>query len=509
MKKWEVFAEIKRLKSIGLKKSQVERKLDIDYKTVCKYWDMSHEEYADLVTTARERVKKLDKYESTIVSWLKEFSDLSAAQIDDWLRDTYSEYSGSERTLRSYIVHLRTKYRIPKETNPRQYQEVPELPMGAQGQVDLGTMYVPKLQGKRIKLYCFAMVLSHSRHKFALWSEKPFTSRSFVEAHQKAFEFYGGRPKELVYDQDRILAVDENYGDIVYTEVFQNYIHSTKLRVRLCRAFDPESKGKIEAVIKYLKYNFARNRLYADIETFNDECVAWLKRTGNGKVHSVTKKIPAQVFALEQQHLEPIPHYRFGQQIDINVTYPVRKNNTVLYKQNRYQVPKGTYVPGKEVKISVKESNLNIIDNSTGELIVSHAICTFKGELVRIIHPERDTKSKVDEVYDNVLTALGSTSEARLFLDNIHIEKSRYFKDQLGLIMKTCRNLNEQAIAVALNYCVKRELWSAVYFKDAASYLMINNNDKKKINLPFPYKHPIEKPEIRGIDEYIKALGGR
>ena len=35
-----------------------------------------------------------------------------------------------------------------------------------------------------------------------------------------AFTFYGGRPLELVYDQDRILTVSENHGDIIYTEGF-------------------------------------------------------------------------------------------------------------------------------------------------------------------------------------------------------------------------------------------------------------------------------------------------
>ncbi len=184
-------------------------------------------------------------------------------------------------------------------------------------------------------------------------------------------------------------------------------------RLRLCRAFDPESKGKIEAVIKYLKYNFARNRLFIDTDSFNDEYLKWLGRTGNGKMHIITKKIPAEVFTLEKEHLDPIPHFRFDQQIHTSVTYPVRKNNTVLYKQNRYQVPTGTYLPGREVEILVKDKNLSIIDHSTGELI-------------RIVHPERDTKSTIDQVYDTVLTALGYRNKAKLFLDNIHKEKSRY-----------------------------------------------------------------------------------
>ena len=34
--------------------------------------------------------------------------------------------------------------------------------------------------------------------------------------------------------------------------------------MRLCRAYDPESKGKVEAVVKFLKYNFAKHRTFTE-----------------------------------------------------------------------------------------------------------------------------------------------------------------------------------------------------------------------------------------------------
>ena len=126
----------------------------------------------------------------------------------------------------------------------RQYEAVPELPMGFQAQVDFGEIWLERKNGSKVKVYCFGIVLSHSRYKFLWWQDKPFTTLTFIDAHNKAFEYFGGMPKELVYDQDRILSVSENAGDIIYTEGFQNYLDSAKFQVRLCRAFDPESKGK-------------------------------------------------------------------------------------------------------------------------------------------------------------------------------------------------------------------------------------------------------------------------
>ncbi len=69
----------------------------------------------------------------------------------------------------------------------------------------------------------------------------------------------------------------------------------------MCRGADPETKGRVEAVVSYAKYNFADHRTFRDIDTFNEECMAWLKRRGNGKKHDVTQKIPAEVFALEKE----------------------------------------------------------------------------------------------------------------------------------------------------------------------------------------------------------------
>ncbi|EKB55603.1 hypothetical protein [Falseniella ignava] len=41
--------------------------------------------------TLQNRAKKLDPYADIILEWLKEHSDLSAAQIEDWLLEEYPD----------------------------------------------------------------------------------------------------------------------------------------------------------------------------------------------------------------------------------------------------------------------------------------------------------------------------------------------------------------------------------------------------------------------------------
>ena len=95
----------------------------------------------------------------------------------------------------------------------------------------------------------------------------------------------------------------------------------------------------------------------------------------------------------------PVPEFFEKNSSKISLTYAVRKNNIILYKQNRYQVPKGTYSPGKGLKLMIKGSKMNIVDFETGELIASHQMSTRQGELIKITHPERDIHSSVDEIY--------------------------------------------------------------------------------------------------------------
>jgi transposase len=272
VKGWPMYQELQQLKEMGLNKSQVQRQLGIDWKTVDRYWEVTPDEFAEIRKNTK-RTRKLEKYEEQIVRWLQEHPDMSSAQIQDWLKQHYLDYQGKERTLRRFIRSLRIQYNIKKPVIQRQYQAVEELPMGYQAQVDLGFTTLVNTQGQRVKLTGFGLVLSHSRYKYVEWDDKPLTAARFIQVHYRAFEYIGGVPEEIVYDQDRLLAINENFGDIIYTAEFERFRQQMGFKIYLCRKSDPETKGKIEAVIKYAKGNYARHRIFDNIQAFNQGCI--------------------------------------------------------------------------------------------------------------------------------------------------------------------------------------------------------------------------------------------
>ena len=143
--------------------------------------------------------------------------------------------------------------------------------MGFQAQVDFGQTWQKNEQGQSVKLYVVAFVLSHSRYKYMEWLDRPFTTNDLIEAHKNAFHAFGGKPKEIVYDQDNIIIVSENNGDIIYTKQFESYRREEAFQVYACRGSDPESKGKIENVIGFIKNNFAKHRVYTTLDNWNQQ----------------------------------------------------------------------------------------------------------------------------------------------------------------------------------------------------------------------------------------------
>jgi len=510
MERWLMYTKIHSMKNQGFSKRQVADKLGINFRTVSKYLEMSPEEFNQSFN--RERRRKLDLYEGVVVDWLKRHPDLSAAQVLDWLKEHY-QVCAAERSVRRFVAGIREKYSIPKTTgSERQYASLEDPPMGQQMQVDLGVAYVFDFYSRRHrKVHCVAFVLSHSRYKWGKWYDKPLTSRQLIQTIDECFESIGGMPKELVFDQDRLLAVDENYGDIIFTHEFEQFRAASGFGVYLCRGADPESKGRVEATVKYFKRNFAKNRQFIDIDMWNESFIEWLERTANAKVHGTTKKIPAEVFEQERLFLKPVPSTEkiyFDNDI---VSRVVHKNNTIFYQGNRYSLPLGTYRPGRTVNLEIDGETLRIRDDFDHFIIAEHKLSKNKGELVQNRNHKRDTSEKLNTIQEKLLTALNNSEDADIFLQQVRCLKSRYARDQFNLIEKVIQVYSEQAVEKALNFCVTNSLFSAVEFSNACEYFSARSDKELELIADLPKVTPL-KPltttKKRDLSEYERAAKG-
>ena len=271
----------------------------------------------------------------------------------------------------------------------------------------------------------------------------------------------------------------------------------------------------LEAVIKYAKYGFAKHRIFTDIDALNQDCLDWLERTGNAEEHGTTKKIPAEVFAIEKDYLIPVSEYSFVKPTDTSITYQVRKDNVVLYKSNRYRVPKGTYKEGKKVFVIPEGDSISIVDAVTGVLYARHPICTGKGELIgRSSRPYRDKSKTILELEKSVIELLGEREgRTALYLSKIHREKQRYYRDQLGVIKNLFDEWDAHLIKKALDYCIDQELYSAGELSSATVYMSSLEDEKKNKTIlhagQLPEKYRGGAPKVRDLRIYEDAMERR
>ncbi len=502
MKGYSVYSKIQQLKERGFRKDAVAKSLGLNWRTVDRYWNMTVDEYESNVATVC-KARLLDDYRGTIICWLRDYPTLSAAQVCDWLKEHYSE-TFSERTVSRYVKDLRKEYDLRKAPNPRDYEAVPELPMGQQLQVDFGEKWLKNVNGGRTKVYAAAFVLAHSRFKYAELQSRPYTATDLVRACHHCFRYMGGIPQEMVFDQDSIVCVAENAGDIIHTYEFEKLRQEFKLSVYMCRGADPESKGKVESTVKYLKGNFLENRLYVDDDILNGSCLDWLERTANAKIHGTTKRVPAEVFAEEREHLRPL--VECAETNGANICRTVRKDNTVIYDSNRYSVPLGTYNTQKEVCIVPKDGIL-YIQTIFGDPICEHRISSGRGLLIQSTSHQRDRTSSLGQMQAALgVLLLGKADD---FLQTIRTEKSRYARDQFKLIRTLCDQYGVDAVLEAADFCQYSKLYSANYIKDYLDHNAFKQPEPQALPIPVSNAKYHVTTQKRSLSVYAKAGGAK
>lgn len=485
--------EVQELTKEGLNKSQIRIETGLDRSTIRKYQKMTEEEFHNWIQDVRNLPKKLSGYRIFVKDLLTQKPYLSAAQIEDRLKENYRDLPKTHsKTIYNFVLGIRKQYDIPKpaKTSERQFAKLPEPDFGKEAQVDFGETWLQTKQGGRKKVYFLTMVLSRSRYKFVKFDDKPFTAKTSSEAHHLAFAYFQGVPKEIIYDQDSVFMHDENLGDYLLTKDFSSFCKTQDFKAVFCRKADPQSKGKVESVVKYVKQNFLRGRIFINIDLLNEQSLAWLKRTGNAKVHSVTKLVPAEQWEEEKNHLLPVKSKVENKKLK---SYKVRKDNTVCFKSNFYSLPLGTYKDKESnVILEILEEDLKI-HTSQKELICTHKLCNEKGQTIRNTDHGRE-KSKTLETYQKqVLEIFDNAEIAKEYFEKLHKNKSRYYRDNLQYIIKNHKTYSDENKKESILFCIENTIFNAKNLIDIL--------DKKQAE---SQKEKQGLPEIKKLENRVK-----
>lgn len=480
LKKYLMWNKVKELFSDGLNKTQIGQCLGLHRQTVGKYLSMTESEFISSQSYDRHYGHKLDAYETYVVGELRKWPFLSAPQVHDRLKEHFSDLPPvTSKTVFNFVNRLRLTHNLPKgeDHGYRPYEKQPDTPYGWYAQCDFGERWMKAPDGRPSKVYFFAMSLSRSRYKFVYFSRTPFTTALAVYAHELAFAFFGGVPLHIVYDQDKVFLVKENLGDLVLTSGFRALVREHGFEPLFCRKSDPQSKGKIENVIKYVKYNFLRGREFIDIDLLNKEVLGWLERTGNGTEHHGIRRVPAREFEIEKAYLMP---YKGVPSAPVEELAPhhVRKDNVINYRGNYYTVPTGTY-RGHQTLVYLEEKDgcLHIYSQETGKRLATHKISGDKGLLISHTSHRRDREASLNDYEASLRKELPDSTAIDDYLVRLRMYKSRYYRANLQLIARRHRAYSKATLTEAFARCLEAGAFNGRGLMDVAESLRIQGGE--------------------------------
>ena len=82
-------------------------------------------------------------------------------------------------------------------------------------------------------------------------------------------------------------------------------------RIRACRPYRAQTKGKVERPVSYIRKNFFYGRTFASDADLNARVLGWLDGVANVRVHGTLKERPADRFEAERPHLIPLARWPY------------------------------------------------------------------------------------------------------------------------------------------------------------------------------------------------------
>lgn len=474
----KMYEKIQTFKRLGYSRSEIASELEIDPKTAARYYAMDERDFRSYRREQIFRDKVFEEYEKDILEVYEknEFKKLNMSSIYDYLEERYSTLPGNEQTLRNYISYLIQTDKLRLDENVRTYAKVPELPYGRQMQVDFGYYRCRS----RLKLFIFACLLSASRYKYVVFQDHPFKTIEVIFHLLSCFDYFGGVPEELVIDQDSLMVVSENAGDIIYTGDFKYFIEEQEIKMYVCRKADPESKGKIENLIKYVKNNFLRIRDFQSAEEANESVSAWLKRRANGKISQATKKIPALLILRERESLKPLRNSIFRKDSLIGrEKRNVNEKACISVDACGYQLP--YKYRNKTVEIYVTKQKLFVFDLYTGEEIVEYNLSPIPGKVICKREFKREKEKTVKELKDFV-AAMFKGENWKRFTERNFLTFPRYVRDQCLEAKRYFlgKDIDIDILERALLFCIENDTLSFANLNDTYSYFECEHDGSKE-----------------------------
>jgi transposase len=347
-------------------------------------------------TGSRRRLRgvKLSPYTAQIGAWMRDDAKRhwTAERIFDELQTL--GYDGGRTVLKEYVATVRP--RKPTMGEARFY-----VKPGQQMQVDWGEMGRVSIGGVERKVYAFVAIMAWSRALF-ICATTDMQLLTWLDCHRRAFEFFGGVPREVLIDNLKTGVASRAGKTIQWHASYNELAVGFGFRPLAHFPMRPKTKGRVERIVRFARERFFAGREIADLSQTNLEALQWLRERANTRVHRITRERPCDRFEIERAALAPLHEY----DVVLEQTRIADAYGLVNVKGVRYSVP--AMHARKPAIVQVRVDSLRILID--GEIVAQHG---YPAPGVRLVQDPKHLPPKPEPRHD-AFTRLGNLVTERL-----------------------------------------------------------------------------------------------
>jgi transposase len=274
-------------------------------------------------------------------------------------------YEGSERSLRRAVAVAKERWRAQQAREGRVYRPWISEP-GEWMLCDWGAAGTVATAAGPRKLSFFSAVLGWSRYRTVSFScSERFGALAAGLVH--SFEAVGGVPGKVLFDNPKTVATSHLAGAAVLNPDLVRLAAHYRFSPRTTERQDPESKGKVEALVRFAKSDLIPYEGFESLDHANQAAAVWCVEV-NGAVHYETHARPVERLQAERPLFRVLPSARPA--VACGEDRKVDRLATVRFCSSRYSVPHR--LVGEIVQVAA--SDLDVVITYRGVAVALHAL---------------------------------------------------------------------------------------------------------------------------------------
>jgi transposase len=287
-------------------------------------------------------------------------------------------YTGGITIVREYVSQYRPA--VQSVSVPERTMRF-ETEYGEQAQMDWGyAHYFDETTSKMRKVACLVLVSGASRKRYVEFFSVSRQEQLFIGMIH-AFIYFGGLFSTILTDMMKSVFDKKRGKEVVFNSRYERFMAELGFSTRLCKPRTPETKGKSERLVNYVKNNFFPGRSFKNLVDLNVQALKWCEQA-NSKEHKTTGLIPNIEHRREQTHMKPLPPTEILDQY-LWVYRRVSVDGMVSYEGKNYGITHTCH--DRQVRVCRIGSEVLIVSDS-GEIVGQHEMV---GNRRMYFHPQQ------------------------------------------------------------------------------------------------------------------------